>query len=123
MASWVVTTAPDLSITSGSPRRLRAPQELERQEKRLSTLQSVRPAYMDEYERLQVCMGVCLTRTRVPCQGYTRARPRASAHDCLARQGSAPCLAGSIAVHVRPGCTAALIAVPTANCRVRRRAS
>ena len=37
-------------------------QELERQEKRLSTLQSVRPAYMDEYERLQVgakwrCMG------------------------------------------------------------------
>lgn len=28
-------------------------QELERNEKRLSTLQSVRPAYMDEYERLQ----------------------------------------------------------------------
>ncbi|KXZ41242.1 hypothetical protein GPECTOR_616g703 [Gonium pectorale] len=28
-------------------------QELERQEKRLSTLQSVRPAYVDEYERLQ----------------------------------------------------------------------
>eukprot|EP00798_Chlamydomonas_sp_ICE-L_P028664 gene28664-31841_t len=27
--------------------------ELERNEKRLSTLQSVRPAYMDEYERLQ----------------------------------------------------------------------
>ncbi|KXZ41302.1 hypothetical protein GPECTOR_567g601 [Gonium pectorale] len=29
-------------------------QELERQEKRLSTLQSVRPACMDEYERLQL---------------------------------------------------------------------
>jgi hypothetical protein len=28
-------------------------QELERNEKLLSTLQSVRPAYMDEYERLQ----------------------------------------------------------------------
>lgn len=28
-------------------------QDLERNEKRLSTLQSVRPAYMDEYERLQ----------------------------------------------------------------------
>ena len=27
--------------------------ELERSEKRLSTLQSVRPAYMDEYEKLQ----------------------------------------------------------------------
>lgn len=28
--------------------------ELERNQKRLSTLQSVRPAYMDEYERLEV---------------------------------------------------------------------
>lgn len=28
--------------------------ELERAEKRLATLQSVRPAYMDEYEKLQV---------------------------------------------------------------------
>ena len=28
-------------------------QELERQEKRLTTLQSVRPAYMDEFERMQ----------------------------------------------------------------------
>ncbi len=28
-------------------------QDLERHEKRLSTLQNVRPAYMDEYERLQ----------------------------------------------------------------------
>ena len=32
--------------------------ELERNEKRLSTLQSVRPAYMDEYERLQGELGM-----------------------------------------------------------------
>ena len=40
-------------------------QELERNEKRLSTLQSVRPAYMDEYERLQTELNELYGKVRV----------------------------------------------------------
>ena len=40
-------------------------QELERNEKRLSTLQSVRPAYMDEYERLQMELNELYGKVRI----------------------------------------------------------
>lgn len=40
-------------------------QDLERNEKRLSTLQSVRPAYMDEYERLQEELNSLYAQVRV----------------------------------------------------------
>ncbi len=48
-------------------------QELERNEKRLSTLQSVRPAYMDEYERLQDELNGLYANVRV-CWLYHRKR-------------------------------------------------